>query len=267
MDKSIWIDSIDDIEIEHKSLEENIETDICIVGGGLTGLSTAYYLSKEGRKVTILEKYKICNHVSGNTTAKITSQHDLFYKYLIDSMGIEKAKKYLDANEEAIKNIEEIINNEEIECDFEKQDAYIFTQSNQDVEKILEEVKAVSLLGKECEYLEEIPISNILKKMNNVKAAIKFKNQAQFNSCKYAMGLKNAIIENKGEIYENSKVLDIKKGDNKKYNVITEKGIVKADKVVLACHYPIINFPRILFYENVSRNIIFNCTRNKRRAF
>ena len=90
-------------------LEEDLNADVCIIGGGLTGLSCGYYLTQHNLKVCILEKNKIMEKTSGHTTAKITSQHGLFYQYLFDSYGKECAKKYLDSNQEAITNIKNII--------------------------------------------------------------------------------------------------------------------------------------------------------------
>ena len=70
--KSYWIDSINKTKKEFSKLKEDLTTDVCIIGGGLTGLSTAYYLSKTNLKTIILEKYKICEH----TTRKFYSQSD-----------------------------------------------------------------------------------------------------------------------------------------------------------------------------------------------
>ena len=134
MDKSLWISSKN--HQERKSLNEDIETEVCVIGAGLTGVTTAYYLGKAGKKVVILEKNTVGSHTSGNTTGKITSQHDLFYDYLINSIDKDYAKSYLQANEQAINNIENIIKEENIECDFERQDAYVFTQNQQNVNKI-----------------------------------------------------------------------------------------------------------------------------------
>ena len=156
MDNSYWISSWIENKIEYPKLTEDREEEIVIIGGGLTGLSTAYYLTKAGRKVVLLEKNKICSHTSGNTTAKITSQHGLFYSYLLQSVGRTEAKQYLEANEMAIKNIAKIIEEEKIECDFEWQDAYVFTQSKQDVEKIKKEVQALEYLDFPCEFLSNI---------------------------------------------------------------------------------------------------------------
>lgn len=238
---SYWTNSVE----KHKygKLEEDIKAQVCIIGGGLTGLTTAYYLSKEGLEVTIVEKSEICSHTSGNTTAKITSQHGIFYKYLIDSVGEEQAKQYLKANEKAIKNIEKIIEEENIECDFEHQDAYVYTQSNQELKKIQDEIKALHSLGFNSEYVEKIeaPIQ--------ILGAIKFKNQAQFNPVKYAKGLAEAITKRGGKIYENSKVIDVKSQDGR-YKIITENGnVIQSKYVVLATHYPIINMPGFYFMK------------------
>ena len=237
---SYWSNSVQ--KNDYGKLEENIETQVCIIGGGLTGLTTAYYLSKEGVDVVLVEKSKICSHTSGNTTAKITSQHGIFYKYLIGSVGEEQAKQYLKANEKAIKNIEKIVNDENIECDFEKQDSYVYTATNKDLKMLQDEVKALHSLGFKCEYVEKVeaPIQ--------ILGGIKFKNQAQFNPVKYAKGIAEAITK-RGKIFENTKVVDVK-SENGIYGVVTENGnVIKAKYVLIATHYTIINAPGFYFMK------------------
>lgn len=248
--KSFWIESVKLEKKEFPKLKENENTDVCIIGGGLTGITTAYYLSKAGFKVTLLEKYKICEHVSGNTTGKITSQHDLFYDYLIQSQGKEKAKQYLNANEEAIKSIEEIIKQENIECDFERKDNYVYTLNEDELLKIKKEVEALNSLGFPAKFVQNTDLPF------RVLGAIKFPNQAQFNPSKYANGITCVIANSENiSIYEHTKVVDLK-SDNAIYKVITESGQeVKAKYIVLATHYPIINVPGYYFlkmYQEIS---------------
>ena len=240
---SYWIDSYPDILENHQKLDKNIETDICIVGAGITGITCAYYLSKQGFKVVVLDKDKIANHTTGHTTAKITSQHGLFYKYLINSFSKEFAKEYLEANELAISNIKNIIDTENIDCDFEKQDAYVFTKDENDLEKIKNEVDAVNSLGFNAEFTTTIPLP-----IKNVLGAIKFPNQAQFHPRKYIAGLVKSILSNNGEIYEDSKVYDIEKNTNH-YITYTKNNKISSKYVILASHYPIINAPGFYFLK------------------
>ena len=243
---SYWIESVKSEKEEFPKLEKNEKADVCIIGGGLTGITTAYYLSKTNLKVVVLEKYRICEHTSGNTTAKITSQHDLFYDYLIQSQGKEKAKQYLEANEQAIENISTIIQEENIDCDFERQDNYVYTLKQDDVIKIKKEVEAVNSLGFPAKFVTdvELPFRTL--------GAIKFPNQAQFNPSKYVNGLVKLMKQKENvTIFENTKVVDLKNAENSaSYNVITEDGhIVTAKYVVLATHYPIINVPGYYFLK------------------
>lgn len=178
----------------------------------------------------------------GNTTAKITSQHGLFYDYLINTFSFDFAKGYLEANQKSITNIKSIIDDENIDCDFEFQDNYVFTNLEEEVPKIQKEVLAVNSLGLDAEFVEKIaPPIKIL-------AGIKFPNQAQFNPLKYVYGLCKSIINNNGEIYEDSKVYDVKKDDNG-YVTYTKENCVKSKYVVLASHYPIINVPGFYFLK------------------
>lgn len=88
---SFWLDSVKD-KPSFTSLDKNITTDICIIGAGLFGLTCGYYLSQNGLKVSIFDRNNIMEKVSGHTTAKITSQHNLIYKYLIDSVRNKASK-------------------------------------------------------------------------------------------------------------------------------------------------------------------------------
>ena len=142
---SLWIETTKD-GINLKALENDEETEVCVIGAGLFGLTTAYYLTQCGMKVTVLEKGEIGEKVSGNTTGKITSQHELFYNHLVKDFGKGYAKKYLEANEQAIENIKNIIETEKIDCDFCKQNAYVYTDKQDEVIEIEKEVEAVKKL-------------------------------------------------------------------------------------------------------------------------
>ena len=244
--KSLWIETTQN-EIKLNSLEKDEETEVCVIGGGLFGLTTAYYLTLLGKKVIVLEKGEIGEKASGNTTGKITSQHGLFYDHLIKDFGEKYAHKYLEANEQGIKNIKEIIENEKIECDFSEKNAYVYTLKQDEIIDIEKEVEAVKKLGKDAKLVTqtELPFK--------IKAAIEFEGQAQFHPRKYMIGLAKSILK-ENKIYNFTTVTDVKK-EVEKFTVYTDKGIVSAQHVVLATHYPIINMPGFHFtkmYQSTS---------------
>lgn len=184
---SFWLDSIEN-KNKFNKLEKDKSTDVCIVGAGIFGLTCGYYLTKQGYNVVLLEKEKdIASKTTGHNTAKITCQHNLIYKYLIDSLGESIAKKYLYANQNAIENIAKIVEEEKIDCDFERQNSYVYTNNLDELEKIKLENEAVNSLGFESEFVTSTPLPF------DVLGAIKFPNQAEFNPMKYAYGLAKCI--------------------------------------------------------------------------
>lgn len=269
---SFWLDSIEN-KNKFNKLEKDISTDICIVGAGIFGLTCGYYLTKQGYNIVLLEKEKdIASKTTGHTTAKITSQHNLIYKYLIDSLGESMAKKYLYANQDAIENIYQIINDENIDCDFVRQDSYVYTNNLDELEKIKLENKAVNSLGFKSEFVTSTPLPF------NVLGALRFPNQAEFNPIKYAYGLAkcitsngssaidglvnagsvgsvsvgDGIVENSpggaslnlakgtGEIYTDTLVQNIKK-ENDEFITSCKDYVVRSKYVILASHYPFID--------------------------
>lgn len=239
---SYWVDSTQ--KTNYPKLDKDIETDVCIIGGGITGISTAYLLSKENPNlnITILEADLIAMGVTANTTGKVTSQHGLLYNYLYNSFGKDTAMGYLNSNEDAIRLIENIVKKENIECNFTKEDAYVYTCEKQNDEKIKEELNTLNSIGFEAEYLKETPLPF------DIVSAIKFPNQAQFHPREYLLALLPILEKNNVKIYENSKVVDIKHKDDY-YEIHANDSVVTAKYLVLASHYPIKNFPGMYFIK------------------
>ena len=142
---SYWLEWSKDQESKNK-IDGDYEADVSIIGAGIFGLTVGYYLSKKGLKVIIIDKNQIGEKTSGNTTAKITFGHNLIYDYLLNSYGKEFALKYLEANEQAILNIKNIIDEENIDCDFENRSNYIYTTNKNEIDKIQKEVDAINTL-------------------------------------------------------------------------------------------------------------------------
>lgn len=227
--KSVWSESCKFRKRE--ALNKDIKTDVLVIGAGIAGILTAYMLKQNGRDVVLIDAAEIASGNTKNTTAKITSQHDLIYSKLITEFGEEKARQYAKANELAIKKYKEIIEDKRIECDFEEKPAYVYSLNEVDVLK--EEVEAAKKLGIDAEFVQE---ANLPFKING---AVKFNNQAQFNPLKFLKGISNELV-----IYENTRALEIKEN-----LVVTSGGNITANNIVVATHYPIMNTPGYYFMK------------------
>lgn len=227
--KSVWSESCKFRKRE--ALNKDIKTDVLVIGAGIAGVLTAYMLKQKGRDVVLIDAAEIASGNTKNTTAKITSQHDLIYSKLIAEFGEEKARQYAKANELAIKKYKEIIEDKRIECDFEEKPAYVYSLNEVDVLK--EEVEAAKNLGIDAEFVQE---ANLPFKING---AVKFNNQAQFNPLKFLKGISNELV-----IYENTRALEIKEN-----LVVTSGGNITAKNIVVATHYPIMNAPGYYFMK------------------
>lgn len=227
--KSVWSESYKFRKRE--ALNKDIKTDVLVIGAGIAGILTAYMLKQKGRDVVLIDAAEIASGNTKNTTAKITSQHDLIYSKLITEFGEEKARQYAKANELAIKKYKEIIEDKRIECDFEEKPAYVYSLNEVDVLK--EEVEAAKKLGIDAEFVQE---ANLPFKING---AVKFNNQAQFNPLKFLKGISNELV-----IYENTRALEIKEN-----LVVTSGGNITANNIVVATHYPIMNAPGYYFMK------------------
>lgn len=224
-----WIASVS--ETNFSPLREDIAVDVAIIGGGIVGITTAYLLKQKGLKVAIIEANKIAHGTSGHTTAKITSQHGLIYDKLIKNVGEEKARLYAEANEYAIHFIADLVKQKNIDCDFCCKPSYVFTQSQDYVQKIQDEVKAATSLGIKASFHESLPLPF------KVLAAVKFENQAQFHPLKYLLTLAKEVPGNGSYIFENTTVVDVEQGET--CTVITREGKkVRAPKVIVASHFP-----------------------------
>ncbi len=225
---SIW--SISSQTNQRKSLNGSIKTNTAIIGGGLAGILISYELTKRGIDNIILEANTIGSGQTKNTTAKITSQHNIIYSKLIDKMGVSKAKQYALANELAISQYEKIIQEHNIGCDFERTNAYLYSMDTP--EKLYREAEYAKQLGISASFLEDIFLPF------NAKGILVFRNQAQFQPLEFLYRIAQGL-----NIYEHTPVTRIE-GDNV---LICKDGTVSAQNIVFATHYPFVNVPGYYF--------------------
>jgi glycine/D-amino acid oxidase-like deaminating enzyme len=206
------------------------EADVIVIGAGLTGLATAWRLCQEGLNVIVLEATEVENGTSGHTTGKITSQHHCIYNYLIEEVGDEKARLYAQANEWAIEEYRQLIESENIACNFQEQKAHVYTHKKKNMEVLKKEHTAAAKIG--------VPSS--LETMSFCdNQALTFSGQAQFNPQQFLLGLAEKIIARGGTIIEHVRVTKVDEKDSCK--VYTENDLFKADSVVYATLFPILD--------------------------
>lgn len=214
------------------SLQGDISTEVAVIGAGLAGVLTASLLQEKGINTVVLECQEAGSGITKNTTAKISSQHGLIYQKLLMYKGEERAWEYAMANQNAIEKFEEMINQFNIDCDYEIMPNYIYSMSNE--LKIKQEVEAAKKLGLPASFTRDTTLPF------QVKAAIRFEHQAQFHPLKFL----DAVAE-KLTIYEHTRVTEIREGGL----IITDKGSVRAKSIVVATHYPFINAPGFYFFK------------------
>ncbi|MGB4350845.1 MAG: FAD-dependent oxidoreductase [Tissierellaceae bacterium] len=240
--QSYWLESTG--RTNYPTLNEDIDVDVLIIGGGMVGLLTAYQLKGQVAKLTIIEAERIVESTTAHTTAKITSQHGLIYHKLISKLGRNLAEQYAQANELAIGHIKEIIDENKIDCDFETQAAYIYTQDEKYLKQIQAEVEAAQSLGIQAEFVDEIPFPM------EVRAGMVFKNQAQFHPRKFLLDLAQIVHKNGVQIYEKTRAIELEEG-YKRYVITTDKGSrILADKVIIASQYPFYN-KKSMYYGRI----------------
>lgn len=202
-------------------LEGDVSTDVLIIGGGLAGILTASRLEKAGIRYLLIEADEICHGVTRNTTAKITAQHGLIYRRIRKEFGSDTARLYWEANEAAIAQYRLL--SQKIPCDFEKQDAFVYSLNPTD--KLEQELHTLQVLGIPGEFTRQIPLPF------PVSGAVRFKNQAQFHPLKLAAGIAQGL-----NIRTHTRAVSIDGN-----TVATNHGTIKAQKIIVTTHFPLIN--------------------------
>lgn len=231
--KSLW--KQDTIIHANRELIHDTSVNTVVIGAGITGILTAYLLQKKGIDTIVLEASRIGSGQTGNTTAKITSQHGLFYSKMLNKISRRRLKGYVSANEEAIDRFGQIIKDEKIDCDFERLSAVLYTTNDCNIRKLKNEANTAKKLGISAYYTENMTDASLIAV--NAKAAVYFENQAQFHPLKFLKALSAKLT-----IYENTPVISVKG-----QTVYTQRARVEADHIVFATHYPFINVPGFYF--------------------
>lgn len=229
---SEWLDTVQMPSCP--TLAEDIEVDVCVVGAGIGGLTTAYLLQKEGKKVCILEDFEIGSGQSGRTTAHFTTALDDRYFQLEKYHGVKGARLAAESHAAALKKVEDIVREENIECGLRRLDGYLFADEEQTEEILFKELEATHRAGLfSVNLVTRSPLEHY-----ETGPALQFPRQLTLHPAKYMRSLAEKIIQAGGQIFTRSHVVEVNGGD--KAFVKTREGhSVFATSIVVATNTPI----------------------------
>jgi glycine/D-amino acid oxidase-like deaminating enzyme/nitrite reductase/ring-hydroxylating ferredoxin subunit len=231
--ESIWLETA--ASPQRPTLSTNANADVCIVGAGISGLSTAYLLARGGNSVIVLDDGTIGSGETGRTTAHVVNVLDDRYGEIERLHGQEGSRRAAESHTKAIDQIEAIVNEEQIDCDFSRLDGYLFVPPGDDPSLLDEELTASRRAGlQEVTKVARAPLPSF-----DTGPCLRFPRQAQFHPLKYLAGLATAIEARGGRIFTATHASEIKGG--KVATIKTPKGIVTAKAVVVATNTPVNN--------------------------
>ncbi len=202
-------------------LHANIKTDVLIIGGGIAGLLCGYQLQRSGISCVIAEADRVAGGITQNTTAKVTSQHGLCYAKLISRFGTGIAGLYLEANEQALRQLRSLAR--QIDCDWKDQESFVYSTGNP--KKLEAELSSLHALGYPAELEETLPLPF------PTAGAVKFPHQGQFHPLKFLDSLVPMLT-----IYEHTPVRQLIKN-----RALTDYGSITAEKIIVTTHFPFLN--------------------------
>ena len=229
INKSLWQG---DADFQSKALTDPFgEYDVAIVGGGMTGIVTGLLLQQAGKRCVVLESYNLGFGTTGGTTAHLNTLLDTPYPTITKNFNEKAARTVATAASEAIKLIEKNIADFGIDCEFERSDAYMFSQNENESDELEEIGKYSSEAGLSVNDIHELPIPAVFQRVK------RFGDQAKFHPIKYLSGVAQALEQAGGHICEQCHVHNVSE-DGDRLIVETSRGKVVSKKVIYATHIP-----------------------------
>ncbi len=232
--ESVWLNSAN---FPPSDALTETECDVCIVGGGVAGLSCAYQLCQEGVSVILVDDGPLAGGETCRTTAHLSSVADDLFSEIERLHGKEGARITYESHAAAIDRIEEIVTIENIDCDFQRLDGYLFPADNMDDEAMREEYEAAVRAGfHDAQYPANTPLPSI-----SSRPSIRFPRQAQFDMIKYLVGVAKAVQRDGGKLVTNQAVESVSEEDETAIIKLANGATVTARHAIVATNAPIVS--------------------------
>ncbi|REG86699.1 NAD(P)/FAD-dependent oxidoreductase [Marinomonas pollencensis] len=216
------------------SLGGDIETDVCIIGGGYTGLSAALHLAEKGFQVTLLEGHVIASGASGRNGGQVCQGHNMSHAELTKKAGQDAADLLWRLSLESVELVKALIKEYRIDCDYKPGVLHVASKASH-VDDIRNAVdyKRNHLGYDKVDYLDAQAVAEKLG-TTHFHGGEYYRDAGHLHPLNYALGLAKAALEKGATLYERTQVIDYKAGDNP--SVRTSKGTVKAKYLLFACN-------------------------------
>ena len=228
--ESLWAATVPSFKAQ--ALKKNASADVCVVGAGIAGLTTAYLLALGGKSVIVIDKNYAGQGETINTSAHLSNEVDAGYREIARLHGVKGAQLAAQSHTAAIAKIESIASAEGIDCDFARVDGYLF-RGPDDSESVLDdELKAAQSAGLKVSKEANLPLKFA------AGPCLKFSQQAQFHPGKYMRRLNAGFRTRRGAFYAKTEAKEIKGGESA--TITTTAGhTITAGAVVVATNTPI----------------------------
>jgi glycine/D-amino acid oxidase-like deaminating enzyme/nitrite reductase/ring-hydroxylating ferredoxin subunit len=229
---SVWMATSDAPELPR--LAQDIRVSVCVIGAGIAGMTTAYLLGRAGRAVVVIDDGPVGGGETGRTTAHLSDALDDRYYEIEKLHGHDGSRLAAESHTAAINRIEAIASQEDIDCDFERVDGYLFLGGDSTRDELERELQAAHRAGlTDVELVERAPPD-----FWNTGPALRFPRQAQFHPLKYLNGLTRAILRDGGQIFSGAHAEKIVDGEP--CRVTTSEGhVITSDSIVVATNSPV----------------------------
>ncbi|EAQ65291.1 hypothetical protein MED121_18660 [Marinomonas sp. MED121] len=232
-DTSYYLDSAN-AKKEFASLEGDHVFDVCVIGGGFTGLSAALHLAEKGYKVALLEAEKVAWGASGRNGGQVCQGHNMSHQDMIAKVGKENADLLWQMSLDSVDLVKDLIEKHKIQCDLKQGVLHVANKAKHcDELKQSVDYKQNKLNYQDIEYLDKAQVSSMLGS-DKYHGGEYWKQGAHLHPLNYALGLAQAADKAGVSIFEDSRVTDYQTGSEVQVN--TEKGCVKAKFMLLACN-------------------------------